>query len=60
MQNGTGAGDRSSGRLLGSVRLCLAVVLVCLLAALGCGCTITIGGGFTNFADCSPKPYKNE
>ena len=44
MQNGTGAGDRGSELLLSSA-------LLCLVAGLGCGCTITIGGGFTDSED---------
>jgi hypothetical protein len=53
MQNGTGMGNRSSERLLRSVRSCLAAVLVSLLVVVGCGCTITIGGGFTDVEDDS-------
>ena len=51
MQNGTGAGDCGSERVMRHVQLCLVVVLVFLLAVIGCGCTITIGGGFMDSED---------
>jgi hypothetical protein len=51
MQNRTGAGDCGSERVMRHVQLCLVVVLVFLLAVVGCGCTITIGGGFMDSED---------
>lgn len=47
MQNGSSAGDRGSEHRSGSVILCL----LCLAAMLVCGCTITIGGGFTELKE---------
>lgn len=51
MQNRISAGHRRSEHPLGAVRRSSAAVLLGLLAVVGCGCSITIGGGFTDFED---------